>query len=77
MNKQQLLMNNNQLLLKYAGLTFQFLIGIGLFTFLGIKIDAYFKWKMPIAVWVLPLIFIVAIIVKIVLDTSKKNKPND
>jgi hypothetical protein len=69
-------MNNNQLLLKYAGLTFQFLIGIGLFTFLGIKIDSYFKWKMPIAVWVLPLIFIVAIIVKIVLDTSKKNKPN-
>lgn len=70
-------MNNNQLLLKYAGLTTQFMIGIGLFIFLGIKIDNYFKWKTPVAVWVLPLIFIVAIIVKIVLDTSKKNKPND
>jgi hypothetical protein len=70
-------MNNNQLLLRYAGLTFQFLIGIGLFTFSGIKIDSYFKWKTPIAVWVLPLIFIVSIIVKIVLDTSKQNKPND
>jgi hypothetical protein len=70
-------MNNNQLLLKYAGLTTQFMIGIGLFIFLGIKIDNYFKWKTPIAVWVLPLIFIVAIIIKIVLDTGKKNKTND
>ena len=70
-------MNNNQLLLKYAGLTTQFMIGIGLFIFLGIKIDNYFKWKTPVAVWVLPLIFIVAIIVKIVLDTNKKNSPND
>ena len=70
-------MNNNQLLWKYAGLTTQLLIGIGIFTFAGLKIDSYFKWKTPVAVWVLPLIFIVAIIIKIVSDTSKKNNPND
>ena len=70
-------MNNDNLLWKYAGLTAQFLIGIGLFTFVGLKIDNYFEWKTPIAVWALPLIFIVAIIIKIVSDTSKKNKPND
>jgi len=70
-------MNNNQLLLRYAGLTFQFLVGIGLFTFFGIKIDAYFKWKTPVAVWVLPLVFILAIIIKIVVETSKKNNSND
>ncbi len=70
-------MNNDNLLWKYAGLTAQFLIGIGLFTFFGLKIDNYFEWKTPITVWALPLIFIVAIIIKIVSDTSKKNKPND
>jgi hypothetical protein len=70
-------MNNDNLLWKYAGLTAQFLIGIGLFTFVGLKIDNYIEWKTPIAVWALPLIFIVAIIIKIVSDTSKKNNPND
>ena len=70
-------MNNNQLLWKYAGLTTQLLIGIGIFVFAGNKIDGYFKWKTPIAVWVLPLVFILAIIIKIVIETSKKNNSND
>jgi len=43
----------------------------------GHKIDAYFKWNTSIAVWCLPLIFIIALIIKIVVDTGKKNKPND
>ena len=70
-------MNNNQLLWKYAGLTTQLLIGIGIFVFAGNKIDGYFKWKTPIAVWSLPLIFIISLIIKIVVDIGKKNKPND
>jgi hypothetical protein len=70
-------MNNNQLLWKYAGLTTQLLIGIGIFVFAGNKIDEFFKWKTPIAVWVLPLVFILAIIIKIVIETSKKNNSND
>ena len=69
-------MNNNQLLWKYAGLTTQLLIGIGIFVFAGNKIDEYFQWKTPIAVWCLPLILIISLIIKIVVDTSKKNKPN-
>jgi len=70
-------MNNNQLLWKYAGLTTLLLIGIGIFVFAGNKIDEFFKWKTPIAVWVLPLVFILAIIIKIVIETSKKNNSND
>lgn len=70
-------MNNKQLLWKYAGLTTQMLIGIGLFTFAGLKIDSHFNWKTPVAVWALPLLLIVAIIIKIVSDTGKKNKTND
>jgi len=69
-------MNNNQLLWKYAGLTTQLLIGIGIFVFAGNKIDEFLKWKTPIAVWCLPLIFIIFLIIKIVVDTAKK-KSND
>ncbi len=64
---------NNNLLWKYAGLATQFLVGIGLFLFLGIKIDGWLKIKTPLAVWVLPLLFITAVIVRIVRDTGKKN----
>ena len=68
-------MNNkpdNKLLWKYAGLATQFLIGIGLFVFIGMKIDKWLKLKMPLAVWVLPLLLIVAIIIKIIKDTAQK-----
>jgi len=65
-------MNNDNLLWKYAGLTAQFLIGIGLFTFFGLKIDGFLKLKTPLAVWVLPLVFITAIIIKVIIDTSRK-----
>jgi uncharacterized membrane protein YjgN (DUF898 family) len=62
---------NNQLL-KYAGLAMQFAIAIGLAVFIGIKIDNYLAIKTPMLTWVLPLLFIVAIIYKIVRDTSPK-----
>ncbi len=63
---------NNNLLWKYAGLATQFLVGIGLFVFIGMKVDQWLKINTPIAVWVLPLLLIVAVIVKIVKDTAQK-----
>ncbi len=63
---------DNTLLWKYAGLATQFLVGIGLFLFAGIKIDQWLKINMPVAVWVLPLLFITAVIVKIIRDTGNK-----
>ena len=67
-------MNNKKdnSLLKYAGLTTQLLVGLGLFLFLGMKIDKQLKLNTPIAVWALPLLFITAVIIKIVIDTGKK-----
>jgi hypothetical protein len=62
---------NNQLL-KYAGLAMQFAIAIGLAVFIGIKIDNYLALKTPMLTWVLPLLFIIVIIYKIVQDTSPK-----
>ena len=62
----------NNLLWKYAGLATQFLVGIGLFLFAGMKTDEWLKINMPLAVWVLPLLFITAVIIKIIKDTGKK-----
>lgn len=63
---------NNNILWRYAGLATQFLIGIAIFLYLGLKIDGWLKIKTPVAVWVLPLLFIVAVIIKIVKDTAQK-----
>lgn len=42
------------------------------FLFAGLKLDEWLKFKMPVAVWVLPLLFIVVVIVKIIRDTGNK-----
>jgi len=63
---------NNNDLFAYAGLAFQFLVGIGLMVFVGIKADKYFNFKFPIAVWLLPLLMITAVIYKIIKETSAK-----
>jgi hypothetical protein len=63
---------DNKLLWKYAGLATQFMVGIGLAVYAGIYIDKWLKIKMPLAVWVLPLLVIIAVIVRIVKDTAQK-----
>ena len=63
---------NNNLLWKYAGLATQFLVGIGLAVYAGLKIDEWLKIKTPEAVWVLPLLLITAVIIKVIKDTAKK-----
>lgn len=63
---------NNHLLYKYAGLASQLVIGLGLFLWSGIKIDKWLELSTPVATWVLPLLFIMSVIIKIVIDTGKK-----
>jgi hypothetical protein len=68
-------MNNNQnLLFKYAGMGMQLLVGLGIAVFAGMKLDAFLKWETPVAVWVFPLLFITAGIIKVIVDTGKNNK---
>lgn len=67
--------SNNSLLWKYAGLATQLIIALGLSVWLGIKADGWLDFKSPVLVWVLPLLIIIALIIKAVKDTSpKKNK---
>ncbi len=59
-------------LLRYAGLASQFLIGIGLMVFGGLKADEYFKFSVPLLVWILPLLLIISVIIKLIKETSSK-----
>jgi hypothetical protein len=62
---------SNRELLGYAGMAFQFLVGIGIGIFLGIKADEWFKISFPLLVWLLPLLIIAGMIFKVIKDTSK------
>lgn len=63
---------NNSSFWKYAGLSTQLLVGIGLSLYIGLRVDQFFHWRTPLAVWILPLLLIVSVIVKIVVDTNPK-----
>lgn len=63
---------NDNILLKYAGLGFQFLVAIGLGVFAGLQIDTWLKFKTPLGVWILPLVIIFGVMYKIIKETSQK-----
>lgn len=62
----------NRMLWRYAGLGSQFFVAIGLGIFIGLKLDEWLKLSVPLLVWILPLLLIIGMIVKIVIETSKK-----
>lgn len=64
--------NPNRDLLRYAGLGTQIFVALGLAVFAGLKADRWLDTSFPVLVWVLPLVIIVALIYKIIKDTSKK-----
>jgi F0F1-type ATP synthase assembly protein I len=66
--------NRNRSLIQYASMGTQFLAGIGIGVFIGLKADAWLNLKFPLLVWILPLLIIVGFIVKLIKDTSKNNE---
>ncbi|RFM28766.1 AtpZ/AtpI family protein [Deminuibacter soli] len=64
--------NNNRLLLQYAGFAFQIMVGLALGVYAGHQFDKWLKTGFPLLVWILPLMVIIALIVKAVKDTNKK-----
>ena len=67
-------MENNKSLLRYAGLATQFFVVIGLTVFAGLWLDKKLSPANPLMVWIIPLVFIIFIIYKIVKDTSPAKK---
>lgn len=63
---------NDNYLLRYAGLASQFIVGIAIMVFGGLKADEYLKTGMPLLVWLLPLLLIISVIVKLIKETSSK-----
>ncbi len=62
----------NKLLWKYAGLTVQILVSIGVALWLGMKADKWLAFSMPLLVWILPLLVIIVLLYQVIKDTSKK-----
>jgi F0F1-type ATP synthase assembly protein I len=58
-------------LLQYAGLASQLIVGLGLSAWIGLWIDKNLIKSIPLFVWLLPFIFIIATIIKVIKDTSK------
>ena len=71
--KYQKTNSNRQLLLRYAGLTTQILVGLGIAVYAGYYVDRLLKTSYPLLVWILPLIVIIAMILRVIKDTSTKN----
>lgn len=59
-------------LLQYASMGTQFLVGIGIGVFVGLKADEWLKLKIPLLVWILPLLIIIGFILKLIKDTAKR-----
>jgi hypothetical protein len=61
-------------LMRYAGLSTQVVVSIGVSVFLGMKADKGLKVSFPILSWALPLLVIVVLLVNLVKSGSgKKN----
>ena len=59
-------------LLQYASMGTQLLAGIGIGVFIGLKADNWLKFKIPLFVWILPLLIITGFILKLIKSTSNK-----
>ena len=61
-------------LMRYAGLSTQVVVSIGVSVFLGMKADKGLKVSFPILSWALPLLVIVVLLVNLIKSGSgKKN----
>lgn len=62
------------LLLKYAGLGTQIFVALGLGLYAGKKLDDWLNFSNPVLIWFLPLFMILGMLIKIIVDTNKKNE---
>lgn len=60
--------------MKYAALGSQFFLGIGLTLAAGWKLDAWMGFDTPLLTWVLPLLYIVSMLVKLIVETNRKRE---
>ncbi|MGN6211303.1 MAG: AtpZ/AtpI family protein [Parafilimonas sp.] len=66
--------SNKNLLIQYAGIGAQIIAGLLIFVFIGKWIDGKLQFSFPIFIWLMPLIFIIGTIIKVIKDTSTRKK---
>jgi hypothetical protein len=64
--------NNRRELIRYAGLSSEVMASVGISVYLGIKADKWLKLSFPIFSMSLPLLVIIALIVRLVKESSRK-----
>lgn len=64
--------NKRNVLIKYASMATQLLVGLGLTTWLGTWLDKKMVTKKPMATWIFPMTFLIGFLVKLIKDTNKK-----
>jgi len=64
--------SNKNLLLQYASIGAQIVAGLLIFIFAGRWIDEKIHLSFPLLIWLLPLLFIISMIIKVIKDTSNK-----
>jgi len=63
---------SNSQLWQYAGIGGQLLVSLGIGVFLGLKADEWLNFTIPLFVWILPLLILIAMIVRLIKATSKR-----
>ena len=63
---------SNVSLIQYASMGTQLLVGIGIAVFIGLKADQWIKLKIPLLVWILPLVIIIGFILKLIKATARR-----
>ncbi|MER3463663.1 MAG: hypothetical protein C4329_03825 [Chitinophagaceae bacterium] len=57
--------------MRYAGLSGQIIVSLGIALFIGYKLDYWINIKIPVFIWLLPLVVLSMMIYKLIKDTSK------
>jgi hypothetical protein len=63
---------NNNPLMQYAGFAAQLAVGLLLAVYAGMWIDKRAGIRIPLLIWLLPLLLLIGMLIKVVKDTSKK-----
>jgi len=71
-NQRDKQVKNRRELIRYAGLSSEVLASVGIAVYLGIKADKWLKVSFPIFSMSLPLLVIIALIVRLVKESSRK-----
>jgi len=58
--------------MQYLSFAWQLIAGIAIFVYLGMQVDKWMNTKTPLMVWIFPLLVIIAMMIKVIRDTTNR-----